>query len=61
MFGVLALAAGRADEIGKVRLRDQVKKLTLPSEMGERFQVMGFQRDVDFEPAFTLGDLTWRL
>jgi hypothetical protein len=29
--------------------------------MGERFQVMGFQRDVDFEAAFELGDLTWRL
>ncbi|MNT59044.1 hypothetical protein D3C72_1965190 [compost metagenome] len=49
------------DEFGKVRLRDQVKKLTLPSGMGERFQVMGFQRDVAFEPAFALGDLTWRL
>ncbi|WP_123730856.1 class I SAM-dependent methyltransferase [Stenotrophomonas rhizophila] len=51
----------RTDEIGRVRLRDQVKKLTLPTEMGERFQVMGFQRDVDFEAAFELGDLTWRL
>src|SRR5690606_19900963 len=59
--GLLAMAEERADEIGKLRLRDQVKKLTLPSEMGERFQVMGFQRDVDFDPAFLLGDLTWRL
>ncbi|MGE8209231.1 MAG: class I SAM-dependent methyltransferase [Stenotrophomonas rhizophila] len=58
---LLAKADTRTDEFGKVRLRDQVKKLTLPTAMGERFQVMGFQRDVDFEPAFTLGDLTWRL
>ncbi|MHC5149200.1 class I SAM-dependent methyltransferase [Stenotrophomonas rhizophila] len=58
---LLEKADARTDEIGRVRLRDQVKKLTLPTEMGERFQVMGFQRDVDFEPAFELGDLTWRL
>lgn len=58
---LLALAEERTDEVGKLRLRDQVKKLTLPSQMGERFQVMGFQRDVDLEPAFLLGDLTWRL
>lgn len=44
-----------------MRLRQQVKQLTLPSEMGERFQVMGFARDVDFAPAFLAGDLTWRL
>ncbi|NYF36463.1 class I SAM-dependent methyltransferase [Stenotrophomonas sp. JAI102] len=58
---LLEKADARTDEIGRVRLRDQVKKLTLPTEMGERFQVMGFQRDVDFEAAFGLGDLTWRL
>ncbi|MNK28509.1 hypothetical protein D3C87_468850 [compost metagenome] len=58
---LLETAEARVDEFGKVRLRDQVKKLTLPSGMGERFQVMGFQRDVAFEPAFALGDLTWRL
>lgn len=58
---LLAKVEARSDEIGKVRLRDQVKKLTLPTEMGERFQVIGFQRDVDFESAFLLGDLTWRL
>ena len=49
------------DEVGRVALREQLKRLTLPSEMGERFGVIGFQRDVDFEPAFALGDLTWRL
>lgn len=58
---LLAKAEARVDEFGKVRLHDQVKKLTLPTGMGERFQVMGFQRDVEFEAAFLLGDLTWRL
>nr|WP_295378963.1 class I SAM-dependent methyltransferase [Pseudoxanthomonas sp.] len=51
----------RADEAAKLRFRNEVKKLTLPSEMGERFQVMGFARDVEFGPAFLANDLTWRL
>ena len=58
---VLTLAEERTDEVGRIQLRDQVKKLTLPTEMGERFQAIGLQRDVDFEPAFELGDLSWRL
>ncbi|MDV3467529.1 SAM-dependent methyltransferase [Stenotrophomonas sp. C3(2023)] len=57
----LALADERTDDVGRVQLRDQLKKLTLPSGMGERFQVIGLQREVDFEPAFELGDLSWRL
>jgi SAM-dependent MidA family methyltransferase len=51
----------RADETAKLRFRNEAKKLTLPSEMGERFQVMGFARDVEFGPAFLANDLTWRL
>ena len=39
----------------------EVKQLTLPSEMGERFGVMGFEKDVVFEAAFPAGDLAWRL
>ncbi len=58
---LLQTADTRTDEVGRVKLREQVKRLTLPSEMGERFQVMGFSRDVDFAPAFLVGDLTWRL
>jgi len=58
---LLETADARTDEVGRVRLREQIKRLTLPSEMGERFQVMGFSRDVDFEAAFLVGDLTWRL
>lgn len=62
--GITALleqAEEGADEPGRIRLRDQLKKLTLPTEMGERFQVMGFSRGVDFSTAFLMGDLTWRL
>ncbi|MGN7831666.1 class I SAM-dependent methyltransferase [Pseudoxanthomonas sp. 22568] len=51
----------RADDVAKLRFRNEAKKLTLPSEMGERFQVMGFARDVEFGPAFLANDLTWRL
>jgi len=29
--------------------------------MGERFQVMGFARDVEFGGAFLLGDMSFRL
>ncbi|HET7655698.1 MAG TPA: class I SAM-dependent methyltransferase, partial [Luteimonas sp.] len=49
------------DEPARMRLRQEVKQLTLPTEMGERFQVMGFSRDVDFGAAFLAGDLGWRL
>jgi len=50
-----------ASETGRLRLRQQVKQLTLPGEMGERFQVMGFARDVEFEHAFAHGDSSHRL
>lgn len=43
------------------RVREQAKRLTLPAEMGERFQVMGFAREVEFGGAFLGGDLSWRL
>jgi hypothetical protein len=29
--------------------------------MGERFQLMGFSRDVEFGAAFLFNDLSWRL
>lgn len=58
----LAEAEARAaGEAARLRLRNEVKMLTLPSEMGERFQVIGFSRDVEFGPAFLVGDLVWRL
>ena len=49
------------DESGRYRLRQEAKRLTLPGEMGERFQAIGFARDVEFGTAFLLGDLSWRL
>lgn len=58
----LAEAEARAaDEAARLRLRQEAKRLTLPGEMGERFQAMGFERGVTFEAAFLAGDLSWRL
>lgn len=58
----LAAAEARArDEAARHNLRQQAKRLTLPTEMGERFQAMGFARDVEFGHAFLAGDLSWRL
>ena len=50
-----------ADEVERYRRHQEIKKLTLPGEMGERFQAMGFQRGVDFRSAFAAGDLSRRL
>ncbi|MDR2871102.1 MAG: class I SAM-dependent methyltransferase [Xanthomonadaceae bacterium] len=58
---MLAEAESRTDEVGRVCLRQEAKRLILPSEMGERFQVIGFERDIELEPAFLMGDLVWRL
>lgn len=49
------------DEAARYALAQQVKRLTLPTEMGERFQCMGFSRDVEFGHAFLAGDQSWRL
>ncbi|ASR42791.1 hypothetical protein BEN78_04730 [Xanthomonas citri pv. mangiferaeindicae] len=56
-----AQEAQAADEAARYALRQQVKKLTLPGGMGEAFQAIGFARDVDFEHAFLVGDLSHRL
>ena len=57
----LAAAEARAhDEAGRYKLRQEAKRLTLPGEMGERFQAMGFAREVEFGHAFLAGDLSWR-
>jgi Uncharacterized conserved protein len=58
---LLAEAEERTDEAGALRLRQELKRLTLPEQMGERFQAMAFTRDVDLDAAFLLGDLSWRL
>ncbi|TCZ87208.1 class I SAM-dependent methyltransferase [Lysobacter sp. N42] len=49
------------DDTERLRRTQEVKRLTLPGEMGERFQAMGFSRDVDFGAAFLAGDLSYRL
>ena len=49
------------DTAERQRRSNEVKRLTLPSEMGERFQVMGFEKDVEFGVAFLAGDLSFRL
>ena len=54
-------AEQRADPALLQRLRNEARQLTLPSGMGERFQVMGFSRNSDLSAAFLSGDLTWRL
>ncbi|MEP6907463.1 MAG: class I SAM-dependent methyltransferase [Pseudoxanthomonas sp.] len=58
---LLEEAESRGSPIQVQKLRNEAKTLTLPSEMGERFQVMGFSRDVELGAAFLAGDLTWRL
>jgi SAM-dependent MidA family methyltransferase len=50
-----------ADEAARYALRQQAKQLTLPGEMGERFQAIGFARRVDLDHAFLAGDLSHRL
>lgn len=58
----LADHEGRAaDEAARYALRQQVKKLTLPGEMGERFQAIGFARKSSLAHAFVAGDLSSRL
>lgn len=49
------------DEAARYALRQQAKQLVLPGAMGERFQAMGFARDVEFSHAFIAGDLAHRL
>lgn len=49
------------DEAARYALRQQAKKLTLPGEMGERFQAIGFVRKSSLAHAFLAGDLSHRL
>jgi len=50
------------DEIERVRLTAELKRLVLPGEMGERFKVMALTRDFDPPlPEFDLSDQLTRL
>ncbi|NLA68564.1 MAG: class I SAM-dependent methyltransferase [Gammaproteobacteria bacterium] len=53
--------AAAPNDTARYALRREVQQLTLPSAMGERFQAMGFEREVPFEAAFLGGDLSFRL
>ena len=57
----IAQAEGETDARRRIERMNEVRRLTLPGEMGERFQVMGFTRDVDLSAAFASGDLSRRL
>ena len=57
----IAEAEAVTDDRERLRRTSEIRKLTLPGEMGERFQVMGFTRDVDLSAAFAFGDLSRRL
>ena len=59
--GRLAAIEEIDDLVERHRRYNEVKRLTLPGEMGERFQVMGFQRGVEIRPLFARGDLSRRL
>lgn len=61
LAGVLARIEQIPDEAERLRRTGEVKRLTLPAEMGERFQAMGFEKDVEFGIAFLAGDLSHRL
>ena len=61
LAGVLQRIEKIDDEAERQRRGNEVKRLTLPSEMGERFQVIGFEKDVEFGAAFLAGDLSYRL
>ncbi|GAB2651072.1 class I SAM-dependent methyltransferase [Arenimonas aestuarii] len=57
----LAAIEAIQDPVARLARTNEVKRLTLPGEMGERFQAMGFQRGVDIRPLFARGDLSRRL
>ncbi|HEY5802974.1 MAG TPA: SAM-dependent methyltransferase [Lysobacter sp.] len=61
LAGVLERIERISDEGERLRRTQEVKRLTLPTEMGERFQVMGFEKGVEFGAAFLAGDLSFRL
>jgi SAM-dependent MidA family methyltransferase len=52
----------QADPLERMKLAQQIRRLTLPGEMGERFKVMALARGVDVVlPGFALRDERGRL
>lgn len=59
--GMERLLAGLADEptVDRLKLSQQVQRLTLPAEMGDRFKVIGLSRGLDrIISGFSLRDLS---
>ncbi len=46
LSGIEELFSRAADDRERLRFSQQLKRLTLPGEMGERFQVMALGRDI---------------
>lgn len=62
LLDMLQIEQINADEVSRYALAQEVKRLTLPGEMGERFKVMCFARGIDgVPPAFTAYDQSRRL
>lgn len=61
LAGILEQVERTEDGAERQQRINEVKQLTLPSHMGERFQVMGFQKNAEFGAAFLAGDLSFRL
>ena len=61
LAGELQLIDSIGDEAERYRRHQEIKRLTLPGEMGERFQLMGFQRGVDLRGSFANGEMSRRL
>ena len=57
----LAAVEAIEDPVARLARTSEIKRLTLPGEMGERFQAMAFQRGVEIRPLFARGDLGRRL
>lgn len=58
--GLMELLSAEHDlpEVEQIRLQQQVKKLTMPHEMGELFKVMGLQKNLDINlPGFLMRDM----
>src|SRR5690606_32623679 len=54
-------AAESLPEVERYRRTQEARRLTLPGEMGERFQVMGLSRGIDASGLFAFGDQSRRL
>jgi SAM-dependent MidA family methyltransferase len=60
--GIEARVAGAVDELARLRLASEARRLLMPEEMGEVFKLMALGRDVDAPLAgFALRDLRARL